>query len=203
MLIPAIENVEHIFGPLHPGTQISADNGYSTDENAEYLEHKQLDGYISTRKLSRILKKYNIKQNPYSKDNFTYNHEKDGYICPLGQIMNLKGTYKNKKNSHKTVYWTKKCHDCQVKEICATKNQYRTITDYGNPAKIRMQHKMDEKWAQEIYAQRSKNSRMAIRTPKTQHKNDRIQLYRHRNGEYRDETTCNRTQPQKTIQRTK
>ena len=76
---------------------------YSTDENAEYLEHKQLDGYISTRKLSRILKKYNIKENPYSKDNFTYNHEKDGYICPLGQIMNLKGTYKNKKNSHKTV----------------------------------------------------------------------------------------------------
>ena len=44
---------------------------------------------------------------------------------------------------------------------------------------------------------------MAIRTPKTQHKNDRIQLHRRRNGEYRDETTCNRTQPQKTIQRTK
>ena len=103
MLIPTIENVEHIFGPLHPGTQISADNGYSTDENAEYLEHKQLDGYISTRKLSRILKKYNIKENPYSKDNFTCNHEKNGYICPLGQIMNLKGTYKNKKQYTKTV----------------------------------------------------------------------------------------------------
>ena len=37
--------------------QVSADNGYSTDENTEYLEKHGLDGYISSRKLSRKKKK--------------------------------------------------------------------------------------------------------------------------------------------------
>lgn len=57
-LIPSIEqlknNLTRIYDELPPPNfQFSADNGYSTDENTTYLEEKGLDGYISTRKLSR------------------------------------------------------------------------------------------------------------------------------------------------------
>ncbi|WP_296796878.1 hypothetical protein [uncultured Methanobrevibacter sp.] len=55
-LIPQIEQVKSIFRELPPNTQISADNGYSTNENMDYLVENQLDGYISTQKLSRKLK---------------------------------------------------------------------------------------------------------------------------------------------------
>lgn len=56
-LIPSIEqlknNLTRIYDELPSNFQFSADNGYSTDENTTYLEEKDLDGYISTRKLSR------------------------------------------------------------------------------------------------------------------------------------------------------
>jgi hypothetical protein len=47
--------------------QFSADNGYSTDQNTTYLEEKGLDGYISTRKLSRKEKKYNLWENHFKR----------------------------------------------------------------------------------------------------------------------------------------
>ena len=60
-LIPLIKDIESKYGQLKPGTQIFADNGYSTDENIEYLKNKNLDGYIASRKLSRKAKKNIIK----------------------------------------------------------------------------------------------------------------------------------------------
>lgn len=152
-LIPQIIQIEENIGELPENTQISADNGYSTDENMEYLEEHQLDGYISSRKLSRKLKNINKIEKPYSKDNFTFNVEKNTYICPEGQILDKKGQYENGK---KTVYWTNNCKYCLKKEKCAGKYRYKTITDYGNPSKIKMQRKMEEKWAQKIYKKRSK-----------------------------------------------
>ena len=63
-LIPSIEqlknNLTRIYDELPSNFQFSADNGYSTDENTTYLEEKGLDEYISTRKLSRKEKKYNL-----------------------------------------------------------------------------------------------------------------------------------------------
>lgn len=86
---------------MEPETQIFADNGYSTDENTEYLKDKGLDEYIASKKLSRKAKKYNKNDNPFSKDYFIFDLEKDVYICPQGQILNHKGRYKN---GLKTVY---------------------------------------------------------------------------------------------------
>ena len=45
-----------------------------------------------------------------------------------------------------------------MKEICCKKKNYRTIQDYGNPSKIRMQRKMETDWAQKIYKKRSKTA---------------------------------------------
>ena len=65
-LIPSIEqlesNLSKIYDELPSNFQFSADNGYSTDENTTYLEEKGLDGYISTRKLSRKEKLELIKK---------------------------------------------------------------------------------------------------------------------------------------------
>lgn len=152
-LIPRINDIESKYGQLKPGTQIFADNGYSTDENTQYLKDKCLDGYIASRKLSRKAKKINKKDNPFSKDYFIFDLEKDGYICPQGQILNHKGIYKN---GLKTVYWTNNCKYCPERINCCGKYRNRTITDYGNPAKIEMQRKMETEEAQEIYKIRSK-----------------------------------------------
>ena len=46
-------NLSKIGYEIPVNLQVSADNGYSTDMNTEYLEQEELDGHISSRKLSR------------------------------------------------------------------------------------------------------------------------------------------------------
>ena len=92
-------------------------------------------GYISSRKLSRQEKKYNLTENPFSKDNFDYNAEIGTYFCPLGQPLYRQREYEYK-NKPRITYWTKECKNCPVQEYCAKSQRYRTIEDYGNPSKI-------------------------------------------------------------------
>ena len=162
-LIPSIEqlesNLEGIYDEMPSNFQFSADNGYSTDKNTTYLEEKGLDGYISTRKLSRKEKKYNLWEKPFQKDNFDYDAEIETYICPLGEILYRRRTYEYK-NKQRITYWTNECKNCIMKEICCNKKNYRTIQDYGNPSKIRMQRKMETDWAQKIYKKRSKTAEL-------------------------------------------
>ena len=108
-LIPQIEQIKSIFGELPPNTQISADNGYSTNENIDYLAENQLDGYISTRKLSRKQKKINKKDKPFGKDKFIFDLGKNTYVCPIGQTLENQRTLKNKP---RTIYWTNNCKIC-------------------------------------------------------------------------------------------
>ena len=76
-------NLSEIYDETPVNYQVSADNGYSTDMNTEYLEQNGFDGYISSRKLSREQKKYNLSDKPFAKDNFFYDNEMMTYICPL------------------------------------------------------------------------------------------------------------------------
>lgn len=53
-------------------------------------------------------KKYNKLENPFSKDNFTYNSELGTYFCPLGQPLYRRREYEYK-NKKRITYWTKEC----------------------------------------------------------------------------------------------
>ena len=162
-LIPLMEefksNMTGIYTEIPSNFQVSADNGYSTDMNTEYLEQEGLDGYISSRKLSRETKKYNKLKKPFSKDNFTYNSELGTYFCPLGEPLYKRREYEYK-NKKRITYWTKECKNCPIQEYCAKNQRYRTIEDYGNPSKIRMQRKMETEEAQKIYKLRSKTAEL-------------------------------------------
>ena len=91
-------NINEIYTELPSNFQVSADNGYSTDINTEYLEQEGLDGYISSRKLSIETKKYNKLEKPFSKDNFTYNSELGTYFCPLGEPLYRRREYEYKRS---------------------------------------------------------------------------------------------------------
>ena len=162
-LIPLMEelklNINEIYTELPSNFQVSADNGYSTDINTEYLEQEGLDGYISSRKLSIETKKYNKLEKPFSKDNFTYNSELGTYFCPLGEPLYRRREYEYK-NKKRITYWTKECKNCPVQEYCTKNKRYRTIEDYGNPSKIRMQRKMETEEAHKIYKLRSKTAEL-------------------------------------------
>lgn len=49
-------NLSEIYDETPVNYQVSADNGYSTDMNTEYLEQNGFDGYIITKTLKRTKK---------------------------------------------------------------------------------------------------------------------------------------------------
>lgn len=141
-LIPLMEQVQSNLSEIYDETpvnyQVSADNGYSTDMNTEYLEQNGFDGYISSRKLSREQKKYNLSDKPFAKDNFFYDNEMMTYICPLGQPLYKISEY-TYKNKSRISHWTKECKTYPMQLFCSKGNRCRVIQDYGIPSKIRMQ----------------------------------------------------------------
>ena len=158
-LIPLMEQVQSNLSEIYDETpvnyQVSADNGYSTDMNTEYLEQNGFDGYISSRKLSREQKKYNLSDKPFAKDNFFYDNEMMTYIRPLGQPLYKISEY-TYKNKSRISHWTKECKTCPMQLFCSKGNRCRVIQDYGIPSKIRMQRKMETPEAKERYKIRSK-----------------------------------------------
>ena len=150
-------NLSEIYNETPVNYQVSADNGYSTDMNTEYLEQNGFDGYISSRKLSREQKKYNLSDKPFAKDNFFYDNEMMTYIRPLGQPLYKISEY-TYKNKSRISHWTKECKTCPMQLFCSKGNRCRVIQDYGIPSKIRMQRKMETPEAKERYKIRSKTA---------------------------------------------
>ena len=154
-LIPQIEQINEIIGPLTPNTIISADNGYYTQTNLKYLNDNELDGYIPNRKQVYESKKFYKPVKPYSKHNFTYDHENDQYICPNNQNLPYKQSY-NYKNKDIHQYYTNKCLKCPDQLKCAGKNRIKIITDYGNILTKRMALKMETEKGKKEFAKRKK-----------------------------------------------
>ncbi|MBM4240688.1 MAG: IS1182 family transposase [Euryarchaeota archaeon] len=126
-LKPQIELVEENLGKLPKGTKISADNGFFTGENLEYLEKRELDGYIPNKKQAGEMKTGKKKNNEYSKDKFTYNTEEDNFTCPHDEILTRKSKYKyNGKQVY--AYYGANCAGCHSQLECTGKGRKKVIT---------------------------------------------------------------------------
>jgi hypothetical protein len=152
-LIPQIEQTIETIGPLPDDTAISADNGYFTKINLQYLDINELDGYIPNRKQVYESKKHFINNKPYSKHNFTYNYENDFYLCPNNEKLEYKKTY-NYNNINMHQYYTNKCLNCPNQLECTGKNRIRIITDYGDVLSKRMALKMETEKGKIEFAKR-------------------------------------------------
>lgn len=123
-LIPQIEQINKTIGPLTSYTKISADNGYYTKNNPQYLAENKLDGYIPNRKQVYETKTKLIKDKPFSKHNFKYNYEKDVYICPNKNELNYQKTYKYKEVFIRQ-YYRNDYLKCSDQKNCVGKNRIR------------------------------------------------------------------------------
>src|SRR5690606_37671142 len=96
-------------------TLIHADAIFGTEQNSELLEQQGIDNYMKyplyykeqTRK---------FKDNPFNRDNFTYNKEDDCYICPNNKKLVFKRLQQDK---NKTGYIsTSKRYECESCQGC-------------------------------------------------------------------------------------
>lgn len=73
-LQPMVNQTEQNFDELPKPIKWSFDKSYYESYKIKFLDDKEIDGYIPNQ-----IKKI---KNPYDKSNFTYNEQKDEYICP-------------------------------------------------------------------------------------------------------------------------
>lgn len=133
-LKPHLENFEQIFGKktFKNLKEITADAGYGSEENYDYLEKKKLKAFVKYNTFEKEQdQNYQKKYKAFSKENLYYNKEEDYYVCPMGQKM-LK-THENQKKtaggyaqtlSH---YQAKNCEGCPMRSQCFKAKGNRSI----------------------------------------------------------------------------
>ena len=153
-LQPQVEMTEENLGGLPEGTKVSMDNGYFSGPNLRYLEKKELDGYIPDSKQAQEQKGKKVKDSPYSKDKFTYDEEKDQFICPNGEVLTRKGEYEYNGKPLYT-YYGANCNECPFRAECAGEGRRRVITsDDYEAERRRMAAKMQSEEGKEEYKKR-------------------------------------------------
>jgi hypothetical protein len=141
---------------------ISADTIYLNQISLAYLADNKINGLIPTRKQSKE-KQGRLNKNPYHKDHFQYDSEKDAFLCPENQYMYFFRQYTNKNIDNENPKIVKRlysnynaCKHCDKRDKClSTSTTHKTITEYGSELKKAMMIKMEKPENQEEYSKRS------------------------------------------------
>ena len=104
-----------------PIDELKADSGYHSIDNLEELSQRQIDGYIDDPNKGKL----GNEEHKFDKANFSYDQERDVYICTdekelIFKKEGLKGGRRVR------VYQCSDCPGCQDKQQC-TSSSYRRI----------------------------------------------------------------------------
>lgn len=143
-LIPHIEQHQKNFNQK-PQTVVS-DAGYGSEENLRWAEDNNIEAYIKHNQFDRSRNKKISNAKPFAPDKLFYNSDKQFYVCPMGQHMNLAAIRKRKTTTgyEQTihVYRAKNCQGCPLRGVCHTGKGNRTMEINHNLN--RLKHKADE-----------------------------------------------------------
>lgn len=144
-----LESLKETLGELPEA--IVADAGYGSEENYEYLESNGVEAYVKFNYFHMEQSK-KWQENPAKLENLYYNEQKDCYICPMGQEMNLvKESQRKSKNGYlqdKKFYQAQNCDGCQMRGSCHKQKTNRTIE--VSPKLVRYKQMVREKLNSEI-----------------------------------------------------
>jgi hypothetical protein len=144
-LIPHIE--QHIKSFQEKPNNITADAGYGSEQNFQFLEHKRITAYVKHSYFDRD-QNHNLRsKKPYTVDKLQYDQEKDLYYCPIGQSMKNIGGYtsKTKAGYEQTItrYQAQNCVGCPLRNECHQQQGNRIIEVNHNLN--RLKHKADKR----------------------------------------------------------
>ena len=101
--------------------EVVADSGYGSEENYEYLDINEIDGYVKYNMFHTELKRKTIK-NPFLPEHLYYNEQDDYFVCPMGQHMTYVGDKQRISDlgyvSHSKLYQAQNCEGCPLRGLC-------------------------------------------------------------------------------------
>jgi hypothetical protein len=149
-LVPMIE--ETIVNTGRRPWIVTADSGYSSLDNLEYLERNKILGLIPDV-MYRVEKLGKAKYYPRSM--FRYNAEEDTYTCPMNKVLAHSGstTYRHDKlESYRCK--EKECKDCESRTKC-TDGEFRKISwNMRDRLVTGMRTRLDTRLGETIYKER-------------------------------------------------
>ena len=110
--------------------QLTADAGYGSEENYQFTEDNDIEGFIKYNYFHKE-KKRKFKEDIKQTENLHYNEDKDCFYCPMGQEMPRVGmkTDKTKTGFEQEIsfYRAKNCDGCPMRGKCHKGVGNRTI----------------------------------------------------------------------------
>lgn len=151
---PALQEIKDTTGQL-PDV-MSLDNGYMSGGNLEALNTTDIDAYIATGKGDTGKEESpDTGDQGIKKSQFTYDAQKDCFVCPAGHDLALKSSAGDGKKIYQAQ--SDDCHGCSCREMCCKSKDGsgRTITtDDKEPLRQAMFEKMRKEESQKIYKKR-------------------------------------------------
>lgn len=124
-------------------SSVTADAGYGSEQNYQWLEQKRITAYVKHNQFDRNQHKTTRDKQPFSADKLEYEPQKDRYRCPSGKIMKNAGCYhrRTKTGFEQTItkYRTKKCTGCPLQLQCNPGKDSRTIEVNHNLNRLKRQ----------------------------------------------------------------
>src|SRR5262249_43626657 len=70
---------------------ITADAGYGSEQNYQWLKAKAITAYVKHRAFDRMQNENLRKKDPFATDQLSYDAVNNQYICPIGEPMKHQG----------------------------------------------------------------------------------------------------------------
>lgn len=140
-LKPHLEEFKKLHNQLPDS--ITADAGYGSEENYDFLEQKTIEAFVKFGSFDAEQQKNYADKNSFHQNQLHYNKDKDCYYCPMGQKMNKVRTeaQRSENGYEKTlhVYQAQNCTNCPLRSSChrATGNRI-----------IKVNHRLQQYWEQ-------------------------------------------------------
>ncbi|MEO6669170.1 MAG: IS1182 family transposase [Ferruginibacter sp.] len=132
---------QHLKSYKQKPANITADAGYGSEENYQWLEDKKITAYIKHNKFDRMQNKTISNKDPFTTDKLQYDEKKDEYICPVGEAMKHIGWHiRETKNGYAQVidtYKAKNCEGCFLREACHQQKGNREIEVANNYRRLK------------------------------------------------------------------
>ena len=127
--VPHMEQHKAQYGQ-HPDAA-TADAGYGSEQNLQYLEDNAIEGYVKYSYFDKEQSSAHLDKHPFAPASLHYNKEKDCYYCPMGQPMKNIGTYTKTTaagfEQHLTKYQAANCERCPLNGVCHKSKGNRVI----------------------------------------------------------------------------
>lgn len=138
----------HINSFKQKPNNVTADAGYGSEENYQWLAQKKITAYVKHNQFDRMQHGKTVDKHAFGNDRFTYDEKNDLLWCPLGMPATKIGTKeritKNGFTQQVTAYQVDGCSYCPLRNECHQQQQDNRIVEVNHNLR-RLKQKTDKR----------------------------------------------------------